>query len=115
MRRFLVLFILVPLAVVAIVLSVANRGAVTVSLDPFGSASPRWAVELPLFVLLFVTFAAGIVIGGLATWMGQSRWRKAARSERANAARLREDVERLRGRITTMPTLVSPRSDRDAA
>ena len=46
MRRFLVLFILVPLAVVAIVLSVANRGAVTVSLDPFGSASPRWAVEL---------------------------------------------------------------------
>jgi len=117
MRRFLVLFVLVPLAMVAIVLSVANRGSVTLSLDPFGGASPRWAIELPLFVVLFVTLAVGVVIGGIATWTGQGRWRKAARAERANAARLRQDLERVQGRITTMPTLVAPLSDRgrDAA
>src|SRR5260221_544193 len=36
MRRVLFLVILVPLAIVIVILSVANRGAVVFSLDPFG-------------------------------------------------------------------------------
>jgi hypothetical protein len=54
------------------------------------------------------------VIGGVATWLRQGRWRRAARVERANAERLREDVMRLRERLETMPALAGPR-DRDAA
>ena len=116
MRRFLILFVLLPLAVIAVALSVANRAGVVLSLDPFGAAAPRWSVELPLFVLLFVTLALGILIGGIATWIGQGKWRRAARSERANAARLRQDVERLRERVTSGPALAPPPfSDRDAA
>ncbi len=115
MRRFLILFVLLPLAIVAVALSVANRSDVVLSLDPFGGAAPRWSVGLPLFLLLFATLALGILIGGIATWIGQGKWRKAARAERANAARLRQDVERLRERVATGPALAPPYSDRNAA
>jgi uncharacterized protein HemY len=115
MRRFLILFVLLPLAIVAVALSVANRNSVLLSLDPLGGAAPRWSVELPLFILLFATLALGILVGGVATWIGQGKWRRAARAERANAARLRQDVERLRERVTTAPALAPPFSDRDAA
>ncbi|MEJ0096754.1 MAG: lipopolysaccharide assembly protein LapA domain-containing protein [Bauldia sp.] len=81
-----------PIAVVVVVLSVANREAVTFSLDPIGGASAGWAASAPLYVFLFVAVLVGIVIGGVATWVGQGRWRHAARAERANADRLRADV-----------------------
>ena len=115
MRRFLVLFVLLPLAIVVVTLSVANREAIVLSLDPFGAPSPRWSVELPLFIVLFATLGLGILIGGIATWVRQGKWRHTARFERANAARLRQDIERLRERAIAVPALVPPQSDRDAA
>ena len=39
MRRFLILFVLLPIAIVAIALSVANRESIVLSLDPFGGAT----------------------------------------------------------------------------
>lgn len=115
MRRFLILFVLLPVAIVIVALSVANRAGVVLSLDPFTGGAPRWSIEAPLFVLLFATLAIGIVIGGIATWIGQGRWRRAARTERANAARLRQEIERLRQRMVAGPALAPPSSDRDAA
>lgn len=115
MRRFTVLFVVLPLTIVAIALSVANRGAVTLSLDPFGVVSPEWSLSVPLFVLLFVAVGIGVVIGGVAAWARQSKWRHAARNERAHAERLRRELERLRDRVVTTPTIVPPRHDRDAA
>ena len=116
MRRFLTYLILVALAIVAIALSVANREAVTFSLDPFGAASPRWSLTAPLFVLLFAALALGVLAGGVATWMRQHKWRRAARSERANAQQLRQEVDRLRQRVTTAaPAITGPAANRDAA
>ena len=122
MRRFLTLFVLLPVAVVVIVLSVANRGSVTFSLDPIGAGSTGWAATGPLYVFLFAALAVGIVIGGVATWVRQSRWRQAARAERANAERLRRETERLRERLeaaqsATQPSgpALAPPADRDAA
>jgi hypothetical protein len=114
MRRFLILFVLLPLAIVGVALSVANRSGVVLSFDPFGGSAPRWSVEMPLFILLFVTLTVGVVVGGIATWIGQGKWRRAARAERANAHRLRQDTERLRERVATAPALAPP-FDRDAA
>jgi hypothetical protein len=113
MRRFLILFVLLPIAIVAIALSVANRESIVVSLDPFATA-PRWSVAVPLFVLLFVTLGLGVIVGGIATWLRQGKWRQAARAERAKAEHLRQEVERLRERVTALPALAPPR-DRDAA
>ena len=114
MRRFLTLFVFLPIAVVVVVLSVANRASVTFSLNPVTGAASGWSATGPLYVFLFIAVIVGIVIGGVATWLRQGRWRRAARVERANAERLRQDVVRLRERIEMTPALSAPR-DRDAA
>ena len=115
MRRFLTLFVLLPIAIVVVALSVANRASVTFSLDPIGAAAPGWSASGPLYVFLFAAVALGIVIGGVAAWLRQGRWRHAARVERANAERLRTEVAQLRQQIeATTPALTPPRN-RDAA
>jgi len=115
MRRFLILFVLLPIAIVVVVLSVANRGSVTFSFNPLGGAAPGWSATGPFYVFLFAAVALGIVIGGVASWLRQSRWRRAARVERVNVERLRAEVAHLRQRLETMPALPGPRADRDAA
>jgi uncharacterized integral membrane protein len=115
MRRFLTLFVLIPIAIVVVALSVANRAPVTFSLDPIGSIAPGWSASGPLYVFLFAAVVVGILIGGVATWVRQGRWRHSARAERAANERLRGEVGRLRQQIeSTTPALFPPR-DRDAA
>jgi uncharacterized integral membrane protein len=115
MRRFLILFVFLPIAIVVVVLSVANRGSVTFSLNPLGEAGPGWSATGPFYVFLFAAVAFGIVIGGVATWFRQSRWRQAARVARADAEHLRAEVAALRQRVDSIPALSDRRSDRDAA
>jgi uncharacterized integral membrane protein len=115
MRRFLTYLVLVPIAIVIIALSVANRAIVTFSLDPIGAIAPGWSATGPLYVFLFIAVIVGIVIGGVAAWIRQGRWRHAARAERAANEKLRAEIGRLRQQIeSTTPALPFPR-DRDAA
>ncbi len=115
MRRFIALFVLLPLAIVIVVLSVANRGDVTFSLDPFGGNPPALSATAPLFIFLFSALVLGIIVGGIATWMRQGRWRQLARTERAELMRTRQEVERLRERVAEIaPGLPAP-SARDVA
>ncbi len=120
MRRFLIYFVFLPIAILVVVLSVANRDTVTLSLDPIGGGAPGWSVSAPFYVFLFAAVALGVVIGGVATWFRQGRWRRVARSERANAERLRGEVGHLRERLEAAQSvggkaLAPPRVDRDAA
>ncbi len=96
MRRFLTLLILIPLAAVIIFFSVANRENVTISLDPFHGATPALAFTAPLFVLLFGSLVIGLLIGGIAAWARQGRWRRAARNAEIEAERLRSETARAR-------------------
>jgi len=112
MRRFVLLFVLLPVTIVVVVLSVANRSLVTFSLDPF-SATPALSLTAPFFFFLFASLGLGILLGGVATWIGQGRWRRAARSERAGAAALRREVDQLRASAAAQASL--PPARRDAA
>jgi len=116
MRRFLWLIVVVPMTVIVLIVAVANRKDVRFAVDPFGILPADSALNIPLFVLLFAALLLGIVLGGVATWLGQGRWRRAARRERARAARLREENDRLRERgAATSTALIRPGSVRDAA
>jgi uncharacterized integral membrane protein len=95
LRKFLWFFILLPVGVLLVALAVANRHAVSVILDPFSPAAPALAFEMPLFLLLFATLALGLVIGGMVTWFGQRRWRRAAKRRGVEAAGLRREREQL--------------------
>jgi uncharacterized integral membrane protein len=95
-RKIVAALILVPLAIVIIAFAVANRHIVTVSLDPFSSNPPAAAVTLPLFALIIVLLIIGVLIGGVAAWLRQSRWRRTARRLEREVSELRSEVASLR-------------------
>jgi uncharacterized integral membrane protein len=104
-RKIVTVLLLVPLAVVFITLAVANRQTVVLSLDPFDQANPAFVLALPLFALILVLVIAGVVIGGVAAWLRQSKWRRAARLARAQARELRAEVDRLKRRMGATETM----------
>ena len=56
-------FVLVPVAVIATIVAVANRQDVTFQLSPFTQGGPD-AVVMPLFLLVFLSFLLGVLVGG---------------------------------------------------
>ena len=88
-RKIVTGIVVVPFAIIIVVFAVANRQMVTVSFDPFSATNPVYAASLPLFVLIFIILIFGVIIGGVAAWLGQSSWRRTARKlcRRAGAAR----------------------------
>lgn len=97
MKRLLQWLILVPLAIVGIAFAVANRQSVEIFFDPFASGSSgQSAVQVPLFLVIIIALAAGVLIGGFFTWLNQGRYRRALREARNEMARVRSDVERMK-------------------
>lgn len=97
--RFIKLVILVPVAVVLIVLSVANRHFVTLALNPFRPEDQVLSLSLPLFVLVLLALIVGVVIGSLVTWFAQGRYRKQAREEAHEARKWREEAGKQRSQV----------------
>jgi uncharacterized integral membrane protein len=99
-RKIVSAVILVPLAAVIIIFAVANRQPVTVSFDPFSTASPAYAVTLPLFLLIVMLIILGVLIGGTVAWIGQAPWRRAARRLDADVRALRQELDVIRQHFT---------------
>ena len=95
LRRIVAAIVLVPLTVVIIAFAVANRQIVTVSFDPFSAGEPAASVTLPLFVLVILLLIVGVLIGGLASWLRQGKWRQTAR-------RFERELHHLRGKVATL-------------
>ncbi|THF54922.1 DUF1049 domain-containing protein [Ollibium composti] len=93
-NRFLLIVVFVPLAIVLIALAVANRELVAFTLDPFNPGNPGLTVTLPFFIFLFAALALGMIVGSLATWIRQGRYRKLARQRGVEAENLRQAVAR---------------------
>lgn len=96
MRKFLTALIVIPAFLLLVAFAVANRHFVTVSLDPFISEDPSFAVTLPLFLLLILVAALGVLAGGCAVWFGQRHWRRAARRHEADARAAQTELAGLR-------------------
>jgi uncharacterized integral membrane protein len=114
MRKFFSAVVLIPLGLVFIVFAVANRHLVTVSFDPFNCSDPSISVRLPLFVVIIAVAMVGVLAGGSATWIGQRRWRRAARQHEADAQAARAQLADLRaasmaqrGSVPPFPALSS--------
>ncbi len=97
MTRFIKYVILFVDAVVMVTLSVTNRHAVSLSLNPFDPQDPRLTItEVPLFWVIFASLVAGIVIGWLGAYAGQGRWRKEAKLKRREADKWHKEADQLR-------------------
>jgi uncharacterized integral membrane protein len=93
-NRFIIIVILVPVAIALIALAVANRAPVSFTLDPFNPGNPALTVTQPLFALLFAALVLGLLIGGIATWLNQGRYRKLARQRSHEIESLRKSAAR---------------------
>jgi uncharacterized integral membrane protein len=91
MRRAFAWIVLAPIAVLALVFAVANRQLVTISVDPFSVEAPAYAVQVPVFLVMFISLIVGVLIGGTAVWFGKLRWQMAAHRAEKELARLRAE------------------------
>jgi len=98
-RKVVSFFVVLPLGILLVSFAVANRHSVTVSLDPLGSNAPALTATLPLFLLILVMLALGVVVGGVAAWFNQAKWRRAARRLSAEARALRAEREAIKAEL----------------
>jgi uncharacterized integral membrane protein len=97
--RYLILFLL---AIVAVAFAVANRHLVRFVLDPVAGPDSTISFEAPLFIFLFGALLMGFLIGALAAWMGQGRWRHAAKRRAHEVFELKKENERLTRHLRVM-------------
>lgn len=82
-------------AVIMVTLAVANRHDVRLVLDPFNRQAPVVYAELPFYVYLFAMLIVGVVLGSLATWLSQGKWRRLVRLRTHESLRWKGEAERL--------------------
>ena len=76
--------ILIPVAVLAALFAVGNRQEVVVKLDPLARGDAALALAMPLYLLVFVTLLAGVLLGGATVALK----RGGARKERLKATEI---------------------------
>jgi uncharacterized integral membrane protein len=95
-RKLLTAIVVLPVAAILLIFALANRAPVTLSVDPFSPDSPDWSVQLPLFLVILMAMMVGVVIGSVADWLAQSRYRREARQSRHDLRRLEQEALDLR-------------------
>lgn len=105
MAAFLKWLLLAPVAIVVILLAIANRHTATVVFDPFAGqvAAASLSVTLPLFIVLFAATMFGVLLGGCVVWFNQGRHRRMAKIARTDAQRARAEADRLRAQLGSLP------------
>lgn len=100
-RKLILALVVVPLGVVLIALAVVNREPQVLILDPFGG-EPAFALEAPFFLFLLGAFALGLIVGGIASWLNQGKWRRTAREEARQARDWRRQADRLEKELESL-------------
>ena len=95
LKRIVTLLVAFPMAALMIALSIANRHTVELVLDPFRPEAPALAIALPFYMHLLGALIAGVMLGGIATWASQRRYRRQARQRDAEARRWHAEADRL--------------------
>ncbi|KAB2848277.1 MAG: LapA family protein [Hyphomicrobiaceae bacterium] len=95
LKRLIWLLAAVPLGAVLIAIAVANRQTVLLRLDPFRPENPLIGLSLPLYAYIFAALFAGMIIGGVAVWLGQGKWRKRVRQRTHEANKWYREAARL--------------------
>lgn len=97
--RYIRYVFLALVAIILVIVAMANRQGVTLRLLPEGMAGFlgfTWSTTLPLFIIVFAGLALGLVVGFVWEWLREYQYRAAARAERREKERLAREVERLK-------------------
>lgn len=110
-KRIFSIVILIPVAVILIMLSVANRESVTLKLNPFRPDDSLLSIDAPFFLFIFAALMTGMIIGSVATWFGQGKHRSKARAKSHEAVKWEAEAGRQKAKaenIASAMALPSP-------
>ena len=94
LNRILRVVIFIPIAIVLILLSIANRQDVILALNPFEPQDQILSITAPFFVFIFVAIMVGIIIGSILTWFSQGRHRQKARQTEAESIKWHREADK---------------------
>ena len=106
MIRTLRYILLVVVAVVLLVVALANRAPVTVKFLPdnfAGLLGMQWQIEVPAFLLLFMGAVLGIVLGFTWEWLREHKHRRVARVLTKAVSKLERELAAMKDQ-TSLPT-----------
>ena len=106
-RKLVWFLILIPAAILAVALSVANRASVPLTFDPFTPGNPYLTINAPLFAFLFAALAIGLIFGSFVTWFAQGRHRTRASVAEAEVAKLRGELKKRDEQLRSLPVIAS--------
>ena len=95
LRRIIRLVVILPVVAVLAAIGLANTQDVRLALDPFRPDDPALSLVLPFYVWLLAALILGVLIGGMATWASQARWRRSARRGEEETQRWKAEADRL--------------------
>lgn len=114
LNRIFLILVVIPVAIVLIALAVANRAPAAFTVDPFNPGNPALTLQLPLFVMLFLALAAGLLLGSFATWLNQGRYRREARAKSKEVHALIQEISQRKAApppaASTAPPATTPGS-----
>jgi uncharacterized integral membrane protein len=90
-RRFAFWVLLIPASLFLIIFALANRQRVLLSLFPFDGG-----LDLPLFLIFFLSVLFGAFLGGFITWNSQRSWRQLSRRQAKEIDELRDELSALK-------------------
>tara|TARA_R110002126_G_scaffold136226_1_gene280783 strand:- start:553 stop:888 length:336 start_codon:yes stop_codon:yes gene_type:complete len=84
----------IPVAIILLFLSIANREPVSLALNPFDPADTFLSVSAPFFVFIFITLMIGMILGSVMTWFAQGKHRQRARQVSAESDKWHTEADR---------------------
>ncbi|WP_164516650.1 lipopolysaccharide assembly protein LapA domain-containing protein [Minwuia thermotolerans] len=104
--KFLKILLFLAILVIGVSIGLSNRQAVELRLEPV-----PYAIDLPLFVVIFAAMFAGLLIGALAMWLRDGRVRRRARQAEHRAQDLEREVRQSGdGERADRPALQKPKA-----
>ncbi|MBY6201409.1 DUF1049 domain-containing protein [Maritalea mobilis] len=98
--RYLKYLFLIVVAIGLVVLAMANRDPVSLTILPSELAlwtGVDYAIELPLFLVILGGVVTGVLVGFVWEWLREHRHRAAAATNKREARKLEREVETLKG------------------
>ncbi|WP_416897054.1 MAG: LapA family protein [Minwuia sp.] len=86
--KLIKLIVFLAAIIVGVSIGISNKEPVTLALEPI-----PYAVEFPLYLVIFACFLAGMIFGGIVVWFRDGRVRKRARSAESRAGELARELD----------------------
>jgi uncharacterized integral membrane protein len=98
--RTLKMLILILMALVLIVLGVANLDPVDVHLLPAEIGGPQSVIpQIPLAAVILIAVVFGVLVGYLLEWLREAKHRRLADEKKREVSRLRKEISLLNARL----------------